>query len=549
MSSSPNARTNPGGVIKIENPTVDAKYLFAVNQIPQKLDAFLKEAEGVITNQDIEYLHRMRVASRRLRAALPLLAEKFPKKTYQRWTREIRKITRILGEARDLDVQLEFLKKYRKRLGSDKRTSRSTIQSDEILLDGAVSYLLSDVRKKRICLQKSVVSSLGNLEKQQIIKEIQSALTQKKRLPLKRQIKQSMRGIIPIAANYLGERTVHLLSYEKWVEFPDAVAEHHAMRIAAKQLRYTMELYSPLYRLGLGKQIRRIAKLQKILGDLHDCDVWIDRVARTILDERSRERKPGDMKRPSPAIVTGLRLFQHDMEKKRKSIHRQLVHYWSSLRHSGFFDDLKKSILSLQKTRFSHVAITSEEEARIAVHQLADLFPEEKEHSEQVTRLALMIFDDLEPIHQMDKRSRFLLECGGLLHDIGWQQGKIGKTSRSAIMILSDRYLPFNLYERGTINLIALWHQGPVQLETSGYYQILSPDQQKNVLSLASLLRIADGLDSTHQRLIDSVSCTINPHEIRCTVIASGDVTMEKEKAFAKSDLFRKLFNIPITFQ
>ena len=47
-------------------------------------------------------------------------------------------------------------------------------------------------------------------------------------------------------------------------------------------------------RLGLRKYTRRIAKLQQILGDLHDCDIWIDNVTRIVLKERSRERKPGD---------------------------------------------------------------------------------------------------------------------------------------------------------------------------------------------------------------------------------------------------------------
>jgi CHAD domain-containing protein len=79
-------------------------------------------------------------------------------------------------------------------------------------------------------------------------------------------------------------------SFEPWVTQADAVAEHHAMRIAAKKLRYTMEVYGPVYRLGLKKPHARVKKVQEILGDLHDCDVWIDGVTRLLLRERSRMR-------------------------------------------------------------------------------------------------------------------------------------------------------------------------------------------------------------------------------------------------------------------
>ena len=48
-----------------------------------------------------------------------------------------------------------------------------------------------------------------------------------------------------------------------------------------------MEVYGPLYRLGLKKYLDRVKKVQEILGDLHDCDVWIDTVMVILLKERS----------------------------------------------------------------------------------------------------------------------------------------------------------------------------------------------------------------------------------------------------------------------
>jgi len=532
-----------------EDPVTGARCLFAAHQIIPKLEAFRKEVQGVKEAQDIEYLHRLRVAARRLRIALPLLAHCYPEKKYQKWTSEIKKTAGMLGEARDLDVQIEFLKKYRKQVAQREKLPGTVPTTPDHPLDGAIRYLLGGVRNRRTNLQKYVISSLRNFEKQHIIEEIQVAIVQRLSPTGKRSKKPSMRGIPPMAADHLGREVRDLLSYEPWVQFPEAVAEHHAMRIAAKKLRYTMELYAPLYRLGLRKHTRRIAKLQQILGDLHDCDVWIDNVTRIVLRERSRERKPSDLQRPSPETVTGFTMFQHDREKERKAVYRQFVRYWTQLRQSGFFEDLKNVILTAPKIGYQPVTVSSEDEARSAVHRVAEIFPDVTGHSEHVTRLALMLFDALVTLHKLDGRNRFLLECGGLLHDIGWKYGKKGHPQRGAGMIFSEEKLPFNLYERGVIGLAARWHRGPVQPESSGYFQLFSPDQQKNTLVLVSLLRIADGLDSTHQGTVSSLSCLITPDEVRCVITASGDVQPDKERALLKADLFVKIFEKTIVFQ
>ncbi|MFQ6042085.1 MAG: CHAD domain-containing protein, partial [Candidatus Poribacteria bacterium] len=55
---------------------------------------------------DIEYVHRMRVASRRLRSGFALFEECFPPKRLKRWRKQIRRVTRALGDARYTDVQI-----------------------------------------------------------------------------------------------------------------------------------------------------------------------------------------------------------------------------------------------------------------------------------------------------------------------------------------------------------------------------------------------------------------------------------------------------------
>ena len=92
----------------------------------QRLDALLAEVDGVRSGEDIECVHRMRVASRRLRSVLRLFGECFKGKRGKRWRKAVRKVTATLGEARDLDVQLELLEALS---GNGRRRSTLSLSS------------------------------------------------------------------------------------------------------------------------------------------------------------------------------------------------------------------------------------------------------------------------------------------------------------------------------------------------------------------------------------------------------------------------------------
>src|SRR5690606_28341920 len=130
--------------------------LFAAEQLLPRLEAFTREIEGVRAGEDTDYLHRMRVASRRLRAALPLFSPCFPPKRCDRWMRETRRDTRALGAARDADVQVAALKKYRKKVQKTENDSREPLHARDAALLEAIHYLLAEVRKTREKLQEDL---------------------------------------------------------------------------------------------------------------------------------------------------------------------------------------------------------------------------------------------------------------------------------------------------------------------------------------------------------------------------------------------------------
>ena len=66
-------------------------------------------AEGVLDTDDIERVHDMRVATRRLRAVMEIFAPCFPAKEHKRMLREVKALADVLGERRDPDVAIEEL--------------------------------------------------------------------------------------------------------------------------------------------------------------------------------------------------------------------------------------------------------------------------------------------------------------------------------------------------------------------------------------------------------------------------------------------------------
>lgn len=83
----------------------------------------------------------------------------------------------------------------------------------------------------------------------------------------------------PNAARILGVRLEELRELAADAVEPGAVEAQHDMRIAAKRLRYALEAVGPCFGQA-GDDARLAAKeLQGVLGDIHDCDVMLPRVA------------------------------------------------------------------------------------------------------------------------------------------------------------------------------------------------------------------------------------------------------------------------------
>jgi CHAD domain-containing protein len=83
-------------------------------------------------------------------------------------------------------------------------------------------------------------------------------------------------SVIDNARRVLAVRIAEFYSFEPIIPYPDLSEALHDLRISAKRLRYTLELFRPQFGKAGERQIERVKSIQETLGTLHDYDVRID---------------------------------------------------------------------------------------------------------------------------------------------------------------------------------------------------------------------------------------------------------------------------------
>ena len=134
----------------------------AHTSLRQQLHEMMSHLEGTRQGDDIEALHDMRVASRRLRAALSVFAAAFPPKPFAVTEKEVAKTTDALGAVRDSDVQIEFMQ----------AAIDAAPESEKVGLRAFAVHLQAERDRERVLL----VKELNRLEKSSFLKDFDRLL-------------------------------------------------------------------------------------------------------------------------------------------------------------------------------------------------------------------------------------------------------------------------------------------------------------------------------------------------------------------------------------
>ena len=314
------------------NKAVDESYqLLAARYLRKQTKQLVGQFDGIRESVDIEFVHRGRVASRRLRAGLRVFADFVGADRAKRWRKQIRRLTDDLGEARDRDVQIEFLTGVLSEL-------------DEADCYPGIVRALARLERRRQRLQPVIVAALDRFESAGTAKNV-LAMTKSVLSHLERNgVAASSPYILARAEAAIGARLEAFLSYQASLDDPDDGTGHHRMRISAKRLRYTMEICGPAHHGRLDRFVDAVKKLQTALGDIHDCDVWNAYLDKVLKRERKKTLACYGHTLPLARLQIGIDHLRRGRAETHGLLFCDLSRYWSILKEEKTWEELAGTI-------------------------------------------------------------------------------------------------------------------------------------------------------------------------------------------------------------
>src|SRR5436190_812179 len=142
-----------------------------------------------------------------------------------------------------------------------------------------------------------------------------------------------------------------------------------------------------------------------------------------------------------------------------------------------------------------------------AILELARRYDYDAGHAHQVECLAGTLFMETQPLHQLEREDRKLLEYAAILHDIGYYVSARGHHRHALQMIMMEPLSEFSREDKTVIANLARYHRKALPTLEHTAYGILSDADKQRVNMLAPLLRLADALDRSHQGLVTELFC------------------------------------------
>lgn len=167
-------------------------------------------------------------------------------------------------------------------------------------------------------------------------------------------------------------------------------------------------------------------------------------------------------------------------------------------------------------------------------------------HSKQVATLSLALFDTIATQYGIQKSDRKLLEAAAILHDSGYFIAYKSHHKHSYHLIRHAELFGFTPREREIIAQISRYHRKSLPKQKHDSFAALHPDDQRKVLQLGGILRLADGLDRRRNSSVKKIDCITNGKKLNLQLLGDEDLSVEQYGAMAKKDLFEKAFGLEI---
>ena len=255
---------------------------------------------GTRDGSDLEDLHNMRVATRRMRAAWRVFDDAFKPGKTRKLRRRLRILADRLGAVRDLDVLIDGLESYRLGLDPDQQPG--------------LEPLLALWRRQRSSDRDLLIDELDSGRYAEFLDEMKEFLeagANEAANVASPTLPHRIRDRVPsqIWAAYEAVRAFELVL--PWAD----VETLHQLRIASKWLRYDLEFFGETLGPDSTRLLERVVALQDFLGCLHDADVAA-KLARDVLVARAGELSRAE----TEAIGAYLHSRERELARRRRAL-------------------------------------------------------------------------------------------------------------------------------------------------------------------------------------------------------------------------------------
>ena len=294
-----------------------------------QINAMCRHREAALNWQDPEGVHDMRVLSRRLRSSINDFRPYLRKGTLPR--PKLRMIAARLGEVRDIDVALIALQQLR---------SKAKGPAAE-----GIKPLAAELRLRRRAARATLTSAL----QEQAIEDFRKQFLAKLRAMLiavpSEPSTETYATPLAVSFRSLGSDIINarlrdFVSHSSCLYMPYQIGKLHELRILAKRLRYSMELFAVCWEKELEAMAKEVAQMQTALGELHDCDVWIHELgARLKRSARKTTIEPSELHTRAGATW----LLKH-FAAARAEHYRNALSRWEQWQDGGFLEQIAAKV-------------------------------------------------------------------------------------------------------------------------------------------------------------------------------------------------------------
>lgn len=245
-----------------------------VEIIPSQLETLRASHRAVLETEAVEAVHKMRVTTRKLQASLDLLAREMK---VRRKKRQLRDWRRALSTVRNYDVFLELVEKEAANRGKSRREQlqlvKTILQERRVRRASKVRQLLEgiDIQKIAIRLGVSLGSTVETPGSAGVNEEAPGEAVSTENASVTTMAIDET-SVAAYAAERLDQRVGEFLALVAQSHPTNDPSELHQLRIAAKRVRYLLEIVSAMGYGDASRALTWLRTLQDRIGDWHDLE-------------------------------------------------------------------------------------------------------------------------------------------------------------------------------------------------------------------------------------------------------------------------------------